>query len=325
MAGISGSLNGTGSAARFNTPRGLAIDSADNLYVADSANSTIRKVTPAGVVTTLAGLAGAFGSANGTGSAARFNAPYGIAIDSAGTLYVADTFNNTIRKVTLSGAVTTLAGRLDLDPAGNPLAGSADGVGSAVRFNQPSGVTVDSAGNLYVTDSLNSSIRLGTTNSCPDKPTIDLASGPATQKRQLDTSPQIASAWQWRVIRRPANSVAAFSDPNVRNPTFTPDVADLYVFQLKATSASGAICIRTVSLTATPTPQPSIAVSLMPPDNGQFNFTIQSLAGNAVQIQTSTDLANWTTTSTLTNLTGTAAFTDPSANSQPRFYRLRQL
>src|SRR5206468_1557091 len=108
MAGISGSANGTGTAARFNTPRAVAIDSADNLYVADSANSTIRKVTPAGVATTLAGLAGAFASVDGTGSAARFNAPNGIAIDSAGTLYVADTFNNTIRKVTLSGSVTTL-------------------------------------------------------------------------------------------------------------------------------------------------------------------------------------------------------------------------
>ena len=227
--------------------------------------------------------------------------------------------------MTLSGSVTTLAGRLDLDTFGNPLAGSADGAGRAARFNQPGGLGVDSAGNLYVADSFNNTIRVGTTNTCPDKPTIDLASGPATQKRQLDTSPQTAVAWQWSVIRRPANSMAAFSDPNVRNPTFTPDVADLYVFELRATNASGAICVRTLSLTATVTPQPSIVAPSLALPNGQFNFTIQSLAGNALEIQTSKDLANWTTVTTLTNLTGTAPFTEPATNSQPRFYRLRQL
>src|SRR5437667_120699 len=88
-----------GSAARFNNPTGVAVDSAGNVYVADFVNSTIRKVTPEGVVTTLAGLAGSAGSANGTNRAARFNFPQAVAVDSAGNLYVADTDNNTIRKV----------------------------------------------------------------------------------------------------------------------------------------------------------------------------------------------------------------------------------
>jgi hypothetical protein len=324
MPGIPGSANGTGSAAQFNYPRSMAMDKAGNLYVADSVNCTIRKVTPAGVVTTLAGLAGAFGSANGTGSAARFNVPFGIASDGADNLFVGDTSNNTIRRVTTAGVVTTVAGLVQLDPGGTPIAGSADGTGSAARFNQPGGIAVDNAGNLYVPDSFNNSIRFGTTNTCPDQPTIDLASGPAGQKRQLDTSPQTAVAWQWSLIRRPANSAAAFSDPNVRNPTFTPDVADLYIFQLKATNASGAICIRTVSLTATLAP-PSILASSFTLNNGQCSFIFLSRAGNAVEIQTSPDLTNWPTAATVTNLTGVASFTDPTANSQPRFYRLKQL
>src|ERR1035437_4625262 len=146
LAGLATSLgsdDGTGSDARFNQPYGVAVDSARNVYVADSGNNTIRKVTLGGVVTTLAGLAGSSGSADGTGSAARFNWPKGVAVDSAGNVCVADTWNSTIRKVTAAGVVTTLAG-LALSY------GSADGAGSAARFNCTSGVALDSAGNLYV-------------------------------------------------------------------------------------------------------------------------------------------------------------------------------
>src|SRR5438874_3911355 len=94
----SGSADGTGSAAQFNGPSGVAVDSAGNAYVADTGNHTIRKVTPAGVVTTLAGLAGSDGSTDGTGSVARFYYPHGVATDSSGNVYVADTYNHTIRK-----------------------------------------------------------------------------------------------------------------------------------------------------------------------------------------------------------------------------------
>ena len=151
-AGVSGSANGTGSGAQFNAPFGLAVDGAGNVYVADTLNHTIRKVTPAGVVSTLAGLAGAHGSANGTGSAARFYKPSGVAVDTAGNVYVADTLNSTIRKITPAGAVTTLAGR-----AGQT--GTNNGTGSAARFNTPFGVAVDKAGNIYVADTYNQMIR----------------------------------------------------------------------------------------------------------------------------------------------------------------------
>lgn len=152
--GTVGSNDGTGSQATFNNPIGLAVDSLGNVYVADTLNYTIRKITPAGVVTTLAGLAGNRGTDDGIGSAASFAAPYSAVTDSKGNVYVADLAGYTIRKITSSGVVTTLAGKPGF-------AASDDGIGSAARFFFPSGITRDSSGNLYVADSGNNIIRKG--------------------------------------------------------------------------------------------------------------------------------------------------------------------
>jgi sugar lactone lactonase YvrE len=149
-AGMFGSADGTGAAARFSFTQGVAVDSAGNVYVADGFNATIRKVTPTGVVTTLAGTAGMPGSADGTGAVARFYSPSGVAVDSAGNVYVAD--ESTIRKVTPAGVVTTLAGSANAS-------GSADGTGADARFNIPDSLALDSAGNVYVVDEFNFTIR----------------------------------------------------------------------------------------------------------------------------------------------------------------------
>ena len=149
----SGAVDGTGSAARFARPSDVAVDSSGNVYVADTNNHTIRKITNAGVVTTLAGLAIlSSGAVDGTGSAARFARPSDVAVDSSGNVYVADTNNHTIRKITNAGVVTTLAGLAGVS-------GSTDGTGSAARFYTPNGVAVDAGGTVYVADSGNNSIR----------------------------------------------------------------------------------------------------------------------------------------------------------------------
>jgi sugar lactone lactonase YvrE len=149
-----GSADGAAAAATFNYPSGVAVDGNGNVYVADSDNGTIRKITPAGVVTTLAGMAGGVGgSADGTAAAARFNFPAGVAVDAGGNVYVADAGNDVIRVITPGGMVTTLAGA-----AGNP--GSADGTGIGAQFNNPTGVAVDGSGNVYVADSGNSAVRM---------------------------------------------------------------------------------------------------------------------------------------------------------------------
>ena len=155
LAGTAATTDGTGAAARFNQPVGVAVTADGSfIYVSEAAGHVVRRVTSGGVVTTLAGLAGSSGAANGTGAAARFNQPAGLALDAAGNLCVADFGNHAIRKINPSGGVvTTFAGTLGSN-------GSADGAGATTaRLWFPFGLAADSTGNLYVADSFNQTVR----------------------------------------------------------------------------------------------------------------------------------------------------------------------
>ena len=149
-SGTAAFANGTGTAASFDTPTGVAVDINGNVYIADMTNHRIRKITVAGVVTTLAG-SGAAGSTNGTGVSAKFSSPRGVAVDASGNVYVADASNHQIRKITVAGVVTTLAG--------SGAAGSTNGTGVSAKFSSPRGVAVDASGNVYVADRSNNAIR----------------------------------------------------------------------------------------------------------------------------------------------------------------------
>jgi hypothetical protein len=152
MSRVEGTADGVGAAARFSYMTGVVVDNAGNLYVADFPAHTIRKVTQDGVVTTFAGKAGVRGVLDGPGGLARLDSPAGLAIDAQGNIYVSDPVNQLIRKITKDGVVSTLAGS-----AGGT--GSSDGLGSAARFNMPSCLAIDAAGNLYVWDYGNRLIR----------------------------------------------------------------------------------------------------------------------------------------------------------------------
>lgn len=151
LAGSFGQVDGVGDAARFNSPRDIEIDAFGNLYVADYRGQTIRKITPAGEVSTFAGVAGSTGNVDGPKGEAKFNNPAGLAFDNHGNLYVTDFSGHTIRKISSDGNVTTLAG--------NGIGGSTNGTGATARFFQPSSITVDSAGDIYVVDENNALIR----------------------------------------------------------------------------------------------------------------------------------------------------------------------
>ncbi len=149
--GRTGASDGTDTSATFQDPLGLAADADGNIYVADAANNKIRKITPAGVVTTVAGN-GTAGAGNGTALSAAFNTPLCVAIDAANNLYVTEQKNYDIRKIAADGTVTTVAG--------TGQAGSADGAGISAGFNFPVGIVADLSGNLYVTDNGYGTIRI---------------------------------------------------------------------------------------------------------------------------------------------------------------------
>ncbi|MCL2625593.1 MAG: IPT/TIG domain-containing protein [Cystobacterineae bacterium] len=152
----SGLREGSADVAQFYLPKGITVDTQGNFYVADTYNHRIRKVTPDGVVSTLAGsgLSGLNngGFFDGPGNAARFHHPYGVAIDSENNLYVADTHNHCIRKVTPDGGVSTFAGTCETE-------GFGDGPASTAQFCYPRGLALDTLGNLYVADERNWRIR----------------------------------------------------------------------------------------------------------------------------------------------------------------------
>jgi sugar lactone lactonase YvrE len=145
-----GYADGLADAAAFNTPSGLAIDTTGNIYVADTGNNVIRKITPQGLVSTLAGN-GKAGYLDGKASEAQFNGPIGIAVDKADKLYVADTYNDRIRVITPDGQVSTLAGGAQT--------GYQDGTGTEARFDTPCSLVINSKDELIVADTRNNAIR----------------------------------------------------------------------------------------------------------------------------------------------------------------------
>jgi sugar lactone lactonase YvrE len=348
LAGIHGTNDGTGSAARFFFPHDLTVDSAGNIYVADSGNNTIRKVTPAGVVTTLAGVGGTLGSGtnDGTGSAARFFNPSGVAVDSAGNLYVADSDNCTIRKVTPGGAVSTLAG----NPA---VSGSRDGTNNVAQFSSPWGVAVDGAGNVYVGDSGNNTIRqvtpVGTnwvvTTLAGSAPAFGSTDGTGSVARfntpsglAVDSAGNLYVAdtangtvrrlmlagtnWVVTTLAGNPNQSGGSSDGTGSGAQFqfpegvaVDSAGNLYVADFASSTirrgfpANGAPVILTW--------EPGFGFA-----SGGFGFDLTGAPGQTVAVDISTDLLNWQPI--WTNNIGAAAlpFTDPQGIVFPKcFYR----
>lgn len=196
--GKEGFADGSGAAAAFHTPSGMAIDSAGNLYVADTGNNAIRKITPQGVVSTLAG-GGVAGYLDGKADVAMFNGPVGVAVDQAGVVYVADTYNDRIRAIAPDGTVSTIAG-------GAP--GYVDGLLAAAQFDTPTSVVVDAKGTLYVADTSNGALR----KLAPDGQVSTIAIAPEGEEKPLLRRPvglalthdgflYVGDIWRGRILQ----------------------------------------------------------------------------------------------------------------------------
>jgi hypothetical protein len=270
----------------------VAVDSAGNVYVADTCNSVIRKVTPAGVVTSLAGCAGCNENVDGTNIAALFFWPTGVAVDNAGKVYVADSRDNTIREMTLVGTnwlVRTIAGA-----AGN--SGSADGTGSAARFNCPSGVAVDNSGNLYVADLNNYTIRKMTP--VGSQWVVTTLAGLPGCSGGADGTGSAARFGGWFYGGAPC--VAVDSTGNV----FLADTGNGKIRQ---------------GVPALSVPAPRLGPPVLAA--GTFGFAVTGAPWLPVDIESSGDLFEWESAGTCVLEAGTNYFVSPTPPRGSRFFR----
>ncbi len=245
--GVIGHADGAAlTVATFNGPEGLTVDSAGNIYVADTGNDTIRMIS-GGQVTTIAGQANVTGHADGTGVSALFNQPAGITVDAGGTLYVADTANDTIRRITPARTVTTLAGL--------PLTtGTQDGSGGVAMFYTPWGVAVDSSGNLFIADYWNNTIREGVSSviaiSVQPQSVVSVNGGTATFSVSA-SGPSLTYQWYFRGA---AVSGATASSLTV-NPVGSANTGAYYVV---VAGTGGSVTSATVQLSITGDTSPTV-------------------------------------------------------------------
>lgn len=271
-----GFADGTGTAAQFSNPQGLAVDVSGNIYVADSFNNRIRKVTPGGVVTTIAGN-GIAGYVDGTGTDAEFYGPQGLTVDAAGNIYVADFGNNVIRKITPAGEVSTFAG--------NTTAGYVNGAAGVAEFNGPAAVAFDASSNLYVADFSNNMIRKITAAGV-----VSLVAGTTTAGYVNTTVDADNSAYG--AFKHP-NGIALDAAGNIY-------VADLGNNAIRKITAAGVI----TTIGGSPVQSAVIGLPAGIAIDAQGNFFITDKAGRILELTSAGILYN------LAGTSGVAGFTD---------------
>lgn len=360
-AGLPGNTDGTNTTVQFNRPEGVAVDSANNVYVADTYNFTIRKITPGGVSSTLAGLAGTSGSFDGTNTGARFNCPAGVAVDSSGNLYVSDYNNNTIREVSPAGVVTTLAGWAGVW-------GNSDGTGTNASFYGPTGITVDASDNVFVIDSGNNTLRkvtqagvvttvaglAGVSGSSDGTGTAAKFYYPAgvafaggyvyvadagnntirsqcilpsiiTQPQSQTTSPGNSVTFSVSVYgSSPLTYLWQYNTTNLPFNSSSILASNAGTYQVTISNAAGHVLSSPATLILTNSAGvPGVFQSYAMLNNGWMQFNLTGTSGATYTLMVSTNLMTWSNLATFSMTNGAIIYTDPTAtNFRTRFYKL---
>ena len=286
IAGAEGTCSyqdGPGTQARFCYPEGITLDQAGNLFVADRYNYSVRKITPAGEVSTAAGR---------ESNSPRWwlQWPTDVAIDQSGNLLIVDSSGEIVR-VTPGGEIATIAGV-------RSVYASTDGQGSGALFNQPNAIDVSSTGEIFIADTNNHCIRRGRL-ALPDTATVDQSSVTIGQTIQLGVAQKTGTTFRWYMKRQPSPSTATLSLLNVFNPTFAPDVAGRYEFEVHAATATGLSITSVVvdALCSEPPGAPAISRIDGPATScvGE-SVTLQAVASGAAAIAWSTGTSTPTVT-----------------------------
>ena len=276
--GTWGWLDGPAANAQFGGPSGIAADSFGSVYVSEYYNSTIRKITTAGVVSTFAGKVNAGGVADGAGADSRFSGPLGMAVDIADAVYVADYQNHTVRKISPEGTVVTIAGQ-------GGVSGLIDGIGAQVRFNLPAGVAVDRSGNVYVADMQNNVIRKGVPSVIPTPRRPAVLSNPASvsvssgQKATLGvTAGGFEVSYQWYAGNSGVTSAPILGA--TASKYTTPEMSRTANYWVRVTNAAGSVDSATATVTVAE-PAPVISSSAVQSTTSGRSATLSVTATGA--------------------------------------------
>lgn len=291
-AGTGDYANGQGTAARFDTPMDIVITNSGDMYVADGFNDCIRKITPGGAVSLLAGTPGSFGFADGPGTSAKFDLPVGLALKDQNTLLVADAGNRRIRSIDLTTAVVSTI-------AGDGNNGGDDGAAASARFSSPNGVAVDGLGNIFVADGRNGQANTIRRISNGQVTTIAGTFNQVGTKDAQDTSSRFSFPGQ--MVFNSTNDLMYVTD--VRNHTIrSVDLKPVADFSTFTTNINVNV---EVTFTNTSLNKPTSYKWEITPNNGGFSYTSGTSSTSAAPKVTFTQTGSYTVKLTVTNPYGT--------------------
>jgi hypothetical protein len=314
--GSPGLQDGAAASAQFDGPSGITTDSFGNIYVSEYYNSTIRRITQAGVVSTFAGKGRTTGATDGVGADARFGNPLGLAADIADAVYVADYQNHLIRRISPEGNVVTIGGQ-------GGSTGNADGAGSVARFNLPAGVAVDRAGNVYVADMQNNVIRKGVPSVIPTPRRPAIISGPSSvtiSANQKATFAVVAAGFEVSYQWYSGNS-GSTSNP-ISGATAarftTPDLNRTTNYWVRVSTAGGSVDSQTATATVTE-PAPVISSSVVQSTTAGQSSTFSVIATGAGLTYQWYRGSSGTTTNPVTGATS-ATYTTPFVSEATNYW-----